>query len=321
MNTNSIPLLEVKNLKKYFSVGHGSVLKAVDDVSFSLMEGETLGIVGESGCGKTTCGRTCVGLYPKTDGVCLYRGQDIHKLKGHQRKALTRDVQTIFQDPYSSLDPRKTVMDIVAEGIDIHKLAANQADRRERVYELLAQVGLTREHEDRFVHEFSGGQRQRIGIARALAVDPRLIFCDEPVSALDVSVQAQIINLLLKLQQERHLSYLFIAHDLGVVKHFSDRVAVMYLGKIVEIAESDELYKNPLHPYTKVLLSAIPIPDPDMEHSRQHTFLNGDVPSPIDPPAGCRFRSRCPFATPRCAQETPELREIAAGHQVACHII
>lgn len=313
-------VLEVKNLKKYFNVGKGTVLKAVDDVSFVIREGETLGMVGESGCGKTTCGRTCIGIYDKTEGQVLYKGKDVHKLKGKERKAFTKDVQIIFQDPYASLDPRMTVADIIAEGIDIHRLAANTKERNERVYELLELVGLNKEHANRFIHEFSGGQRQRIGIARALAVNPKFIMCDEPISALDVSIQAQIVNLLIKLQKEMGLTYLFIAHDLSMVKHISDRVTVMYLGTMVELTTSEELYEKPLHPYTKALLSAIPIPDPSVEKARERIRLQGDVPSPINPAPGCRFRSRCKYAKDICGQESPELKEVETNHFVACHL-
>ena len=312
--------LEVKDLKKYFRTA-GGLLKAVDGVSFTIRRGETLGLVGESGCGKTTCGRTCVGLYRKTGGQVLYRGKDVHSLRGKDRKAFTKQVQTIFQDPYASLDPRLRVEEIVAEGMRSHGICPSPKERRERVYQLLEQVGLNREHAGRYIHEFSGGQRQRIGIARALAVDPEFVFCDEPISALDVSIQAQIVNLLVRLQEERGLTYLFIAHDLSMVKHISDRVAVMYLGTIVEITTSAELYSHPAHPYTKALLSAIPIPNPRVEEQRVRTVLEGEVPSPINPPPGCRFHSRCPCATDRCAQEAPVLREIAPGHSVACHIV
>ncbi|MBZ9607031.1 ATP-binding cassette domain-containing protein [Clostridium estertheticum] len=313
-------VLEVKNLKKYFDVGKDAVLKAVDDVSFVIREGETIGLVGESGCGKTTCGRTCIGMYNKTSGSVLYKGRDVHKIQGVEKKAFYKEVQTIFQDPYASLDPRMTVGDIIAEGIDIHKIAANGKDRTDRIQNLLQLVGLNKEHSNRFVHEFSGGQRQRIGIARALAVEPKFIMCDEPISALDVSIQAQVVNLLIKLQREMGLTYLFIAHDLSMVKHMSDRVAVMYLGVIAEITESGELYKNPLHPYTKALLSAIPIPDPRLERTREKIMLKGEVPSPINPPIGCRFKTRCSYATSLCSEQTPLLKEVAPNHFVACHL-
>lgn len=313
-------ILDVKNLKKYFYVGKKQILKAVDDVSFSIREGETLGMVGESGCGKTTCGRTCIGLYDKTDGEVLYKGQDVHKMTGKNRTDFTKEVQVIFQDPYASLNPRMTVADIIAEGIDIHHIAENSKDRRDRVYNLLDLVGLNKEHANRFVHEFSGGQRQRIGIARALAVEPKFIVSDEPISALDVSVQAQIVNLLIKLQKEMGLTYLFIAHDLSMVKHISDRVIVMYLGAIVELTTSYELYEKPLHQYTKGLLSAIPIPSPKIERTRQRIKLPGDIPSPINLPDGCRFRDRCHYAKEICKVERPSLKEIEKDHYVACHL-
>jgi oligopeptide transport system ATP-binding protein len=307
-------------LKKYFYVGKKQILKAVDDVSFSIREGETLGMVGESGCGKTTCGRTCIGLYDKTDGEVLYKGQDVHKMTGKNRTDFTKEVQVIFQDPYASLNPRMTVADIIAEGIDIHHIAENAKDRRDRVYNLLDLVGLNKEHANRFVHEFSGGQRQRIGIARALAVEPKFIVSDEPISALDVSVQAQIVNLLIKLQKEMDLTYLFIAHDLSMVKHISDRVVVMYLGSVVELTTSYELYEKPLHPYTKGLLSAIPIPSPKIERTRQRIKLLGDIPSPINTPDGCKFKDRCHYAKEICKVERPLLKEIEKDHYVACHL-
>ncbi|TCP29750.1 oligopeptide transport system ATP-binding protein [Scopulibacillus darangshiensis] len=314
-------LLEVKNLKKYFNVGHKEVLKAVDDVSFTIYKGETLGLVGESGCGKSTTGRTIIDLYGATGGQVLYSGKEVHGVKEKsKKKELTRKMQMIFQDPYASLNPRMTVKDIIAEGIDIHGLAKNSKERQARVFELLETVGLNRDHASRYPHEFSGGQRQRIGIARALAVDPDFIIADEPISALDVSIQAQVVNLLQNLQKERGLTYLFIAHDLSMVKHISDRVGVMYLGNMVELSESDELYDEPLHPYTQALLSAIPVPDPNVERSRERIILEGDVPSPIDPPSGCRFRTRCPMAMDVCAQVTPKWQEAKEGHWVACHL-
>ena len=313
-------ILEVKNLKKYFKVGNKDILKAVDDVSFAIKEGETLGLVGESGCGKTTCGRTVIGLYDKTDGEIYYKGKSIDGLKGKEKKQFNKEVQIIFQDPYASLNPRMTVADIISEGIDIHGLAKSKEDRDRRIYELLDQVGLNKEHANRFVHEFSGGQRQRIGIARALAVEPKFILCDEPISALDVSIQAQIANLLIKLQKELGLTYLFIAHDLSMVKHISDRVAVMYLGSMVELAESEVLFNNPKHPYTEALMSAIPIADPDVEESRQRIMLEGDVPSPINTPKGCKFQGRCSKCMEICKKEVPEFKEIEKGHFVACHL-
>lgn len=312
-------LIEVKDLKKHFKVGKGSFLKAVDGIDFQIYKGETLGLVGESGCGKTTCGKTVMGLYPATSGEIIFDGIRVNNLKGKEKLDFTRKAQIIFQDPYSSLDPRMTVGDIIGEGIDIHGLYKGQA-RTDKIYELLQTIGLTSEHASRFPHEFSGGQRQRIGIARALAIEPEFIVCDEPISALDVSIQAQIINLLIKLQQEMGLTYLFIAHDLSMVKHISDRVGVMYLGKIVEMAPSRELYTNPKHPYTEVLMSAIPIPDPEAERQKKRMKIEGEIPSPINPKPGCRFASRCRYATDICKEKTPELVEIAPEHFVACHL-
>lgn len=318
MTENQEYLLEVKGLKKYFKAGKGT-LKAVDDVSFYIRPGETLGVVGESGCGKTTCGRTVLGLYDKTDGEVLYRGKDVHQLKGEARRVFTKHAQIIFQDPYASLDPKMKVRDIVAEGIRAHQLLKSERKIRERVDELLITVGLDSQYGDRYVHEFSGGQRQRIGIARALAVDPEFIVCDEPISALDVSIQAQIVNLLDRLQKEKGLTYMFIAHDLSMVKYISDRVMVMYLGKVVEITASRQLYAHPAHPYTQALLSAIPIPDPHVEAEKQRIKMGGEIPSPIDPPAGCRFQNRCKYATDRCREEEPQLRLVGEDHYVACH--
>ena len=313
------PILDVQHLKKYFHMGKKQ-LKAVDDVSFSVSEGEILGIVGESGCGKTTCGRTAIGLYSKTGGQSLYKGKDVHALRGAARKQFCCEVQTIFQDPYASLDPKNKVIDLIAEGMDIHKLCESAAERRERVEHLMEQVGLNPLWVDRYPYEFSGGMRQRIGIARALAVDPKLLLCDEPISALDVSIQAQIVNLLMDLREQNGLTYLLISHDLSMVKHVSDRILVMYLGEVVEESGADELYAQPLHPYTKALISAIPIPDPKVERARQRIVLEGQVPSPVDPPAGCRFAGRCPRACDRCRESKPELRELAPGHRVACHL-
>lgn len=320
MSKDANVILEVKNLKKYFKVGNKDILKAVDDVSFFIREGETLGLVGESGCGKTTCGRTVIGMYDKSGGEVFYKGKSVHGLSRKDKKAFTKEVQIIFQDPYASLNPRMTVADIIAEGIDIHGLAKNKKDREERIYKALDQVGLNREHANRFVHEFSGGQRQRIGIARALAVEPKFILCDEPISALDVSIQAQVANLLIKLQKELGLTYLFIAHDLSMVKHISDRVVVMYLGSMAELAESEELYNNPKHPYTKALMSAIPIADPDVEESRERIMLSGDVPSPINTPIGCKFQGRCDKCMEICRKEVPEFKEVEKNHFVACHL-
>ena len=313
-------LIQVDNLKKYFNVGPGQVLKAVDDVSFYIYEGETLGLVGESGCGKSTTGRTMIRLYEATGGKVFFDGKDVHSMSRTEQKEFTKQAQMIFQDPYASLNPRMTVGDIIGEGIDIHGIFSGK-DRMTRIYELLQTVGLNKEHASRFPHEFSGGQRQRIGVARALAIEPRFIVCDEPISALDVSIQAQVVNLLIKLQKDMNLTYLFIAHDLSMVKHISDRVAVMYLGTAAELAASKELYDNPLHPYTQALLSAIPIPDPDIEKSRQRILLEGDVPSPINPPAGCRFRARCKYAKEICSNEMPLFREVGPDHFVACHIV
>ena len=313
------PILDVQHLKKYFHMGKKQ-LKAVDDVSFSVSEGEILGIVGESGCGKTTCGRTAIGLYSKTGGQLLYKGKDVHALRGAARKQFCCEVQTIFQDPYASLDPKNKVIDLIAEGMDIHKLCESAAERRERVEHLMEQVGLNPLWVDRYPYEFSGGMRQRIGIARALAVDPKLLLCDEPISALDVSIQAQIVNLLMDLREQNGLTYLLISHDLSMVKHVSDRILVMYLGEVVEESGADELYAQPLHPYTKALISAIPIPDPKVERARQRIVIEGQVPSPVDPPAGCRFAGRCPRACDRCRESKPELRELAPGHCVACHL-
>lgn len=318
-NKDNDVLIEVKNLKKYFNVGSGAILKAVDDVSFVIKKGETLGLVGESGCGKTTCGRTVLGLYSATEGEVNYKGVNIHTLKGKAKKRFTKKAQIIFQDPYASLNPRMTVGDIIAEGIDVHGLYKGE-ERTKKIYEMLDHVGLNREHASRFPHEFSGGQRQRIGIARALAIEPEFIVCDEPISALDVSIQAQIVNLLIKLQKEMGLTYLFIAHDLSMVKHISDRVGVMYLGTMVEFATSEALYAKPLHPYTQALLSAIPIPDPEIEKTRERIKLQGEVPSPINPKPGCRFAARCKYAKPECFEKRPEFKEIEKGHFVSCHL-
>ena len=312
-------LLEVEDLKQYFPIRTGFFkrrpLKAVDGVSFYIKEGETLGLVGESGCGKTTVGRSILHLYKPTSGTVRYRGVPItaDNIQEHRRQ-----MQIVFQDPYSSLNPRMTVSDIVGEALDIHRLYSNRNERQDRINELLQLVGLNADHARRYAHEFSGGQRQRIGIARALAVTPEFIVCDEPVSALDVSIQAQIINTFEDLQERLGLAYLFIAHDLMVVKHISHRIAVMYLGRIVEIASSTELVNHPAHPYTRSLISAIPIPDPDTARTRTRIVLEGDVPSPLDVPSGCAFRTRCPYATEQCAQQAPPLAEIASGHQAAC---
>ncbi len=320
------PLVEVRNLSKFFVTARSllgkprAVLRAVEGVSFTVDAGETLGLVGESGCGKSTVGRTLVGLYAPTAGEALFRGQDIHAaLAGPEAASFRRRIQMIFQDPYASLNPRMTVGDIVGEPLDVHGLATG-TERRERIMRLLEQVGLSAEHANRFPHEFSGGQRQRVGIARALAAGPEFLVCDEPISALDVSIQAQVVNLLQELQAEYGLTYLFIAHDLSMIKHISQRVAVMYLGTLAEIAPAGDLYANPQHPYTQALLSAIPIPDPQVEKRRRRIVLGGDVPSPLNPPAGCKFHTRCPHAFERCRNEAPALVG-GGGHEVACHLV
>ncbi|MDD5940335.1 MAG: ATP-binding cassette domain-containing protein [Lachnospiraceae bacterium] len=316
---NKDVLVQVRNLKKYFRIGKKKTLKAVDDVSLDIFRGETLGLVGESGCGKSTLGRTMIHLYQPTGGTVTFDGVTIDdKLSSAQKHELTRRMQMIFQDPYASLNPRRKILDIVAEGIDAHHLAKDADERREMVLNLLKRVGLSEEHADRFPHEFSGGQRQRVGIARALAVNPDFIVCDEPISALDVSIQAQVVNLLEELQKERGLTYLFVAHDLSMVKHISKRIAVMYLGSIVELAPSDELFENPLHPYTKALLSAIPLPDPKVEKSRKRIVLTGTIPSPIDLKPGCRFCGRCSERRDICTAQQPVLKEVEPGHFVAC---
>ena len=314
--TSDGPLVEVRHLVKHFPVDNSDdVVQAVDDVSFSIIAGETLGLVGESGCGKSTVGRCLLRLHEPTSGEVIFDGRDIVGLPNQEMRQLRREMQIIFQDPYSSLNPRLSIRSIVSEPLKIHGIGS-RAERRDRVADLLQKVGLDPKYADRYPHEFSGGQRQRIGIARALALNPQLIICDEPVSALDVSVQAQVVNLLQDIQDEFGLTYLFISHGLAVVEHVSDRIAVMYLGKIVEICEATELYEMPLHPYTKALLSAIPIPDPTQK--RERIVLSGDVPTPINPPSGCRFRTRCPIAIEDCSRVEPELREIAPGHFAAC---
>ncbi len=322
----SEPLVSVNDLTKHFPVTRGLVfqrkvgaVRAVDGISLHIQRGETLGLVGESGCGKTTAGRTILGLYPATSGSVLIDGQDACTAKGPEMLAIRRKAQMIFQDPYASLNPRWTVNAIVSEPLRVHGLIARERERAEKVKELLSLVGLSSRLVNRFPHEFSGGQRQRIGIARALASDPLFIVCDEPISALDVSIQAQVVNLLEDLQDRLGLTYLFIAHDLSMVRHICDRVAVMYLGVVVELAERDELYENHLHPYTRALLSAVPIPDPKKDRARQRIILSGDVPSPINPPTGCRFHPRCPIAGEECKVAEPEWREIKPGHWVACH--
>jgi len=323
--TSQENILEVKNLKMWFPVNsrgiipkHVGDIKAVDDISFEVRQGETLGIVGESGCGKTTVGRSIMQVYDITDGEIVFEGQELSALKAKEMRRMRRRMQMIFQDPYSSLNPRMTAGNIIGEPIQIHGMSNSKEEYAEQVEELLRVVGLNPYMRDRYPHEFSGGQRQRIGIARALAVRPSLIIADEPVSALDVSIQAQVINLLQELQEQFSLTYMFIAHDLSVVRHISDRIGVMYLGKMVELAERDELYENPLHPYTQALLSAVPIPDPAIERGRERIVLEGDVPSPLRPPSGCRFHTRCPIAIDECSEEDPEFRDVGNDHWAAC---
>ena len=314
-------LVEVKHLKEYFNINTGlfssKPLKAVDDVSFAIRRGETLGLVGESGCGKTTVGRTLLHLYKPTDGEIWFDGKQIVTKKDIAE--YREKTAMVFQDPYSSLNPRMTVADISGEPLDVHKMYSNEKERKERILELMAQVGLNSEHANRYAHEFSGGQRQRIGIARALSMKPQFVVCDEPVSALDVSIQAQVINMFDELQDKMGLTYLFIAHDLLVVRHISDRIAVMYLGKMVELADAREIYDHPLHPYTRSLMSAVPLPDPKMARENKRIVLTGDIPSPLNAPSGCPFRTRCPYASDICAQSMPEFKDVGGGHFVACH--
>jgi oligopeptide transport system ATP-binding protein len=326
MTDNNL-LLKVQDLKMYFPITQGIIfqrhvgdIKAVDGISFSIKQGETLGLVGESGCGKSTTGRAILQLYRPTAGRVYFQNEDLTQLKGEALRRKRRQMQMIFQDPYASLNPRMTVGNIIGEPLEVHNIYTSKAQRRERVQELLRVVGLNPYFVNRYPHEFSGGQRQRIGVARALAVNPEFIVCDEPISALDVSIQAQIINLLEDLQSGFNLTYLFIAHDLSVVRHISDRVAVMYLGKLAELAERDELYNNPLHPYTQALLSAVPIPDPVIEEKRKRIILEGDVPSPANPPKGCHFCTRCPRVMDICHDVDPEFRDLGGGHWVACHL-
>ena len=322
-------LLEIKDLKKYFTVkksgfNKNQMVKAVDGVSMDIFKGETLGLVGESGCGKTTLGRTIIRLYEPTSGSIIYDGKPIYDSEqkiAEKMLPYRRKMQIIFQDPSASLDPRMTVGEIVGEALDIHKLYTGKGEREARINQLLEEVGLNTEHSNRFPHEFSGGQQQRIGIARALAVEPEFIVCDEPISALDVSIQSQVVNMLEDLQAELGLTYLFIAHDISVVRHISNRIGVMYLGNLVELAESYELYRNPIHPYTKTLMSAVPIPDPVVTRARERMILEGDIPSPINPPSGCKFHTRCPYATERCKQEVPVFRDHGGGHYAACHLL
>ena len=320
-------LVQVVGLKKYFPITQGIIfqrkvadVKAVDGLDFTIQRGETLGLVGESGCGKSTTGRSVLQLYRPTAGEVYFQGKDLVKLQGEELRKMRRNMQMIFQDPYASLNPRMTVGDIIGEPLEVHNIAKGK-EKKERVQELLSIVGLNPYFVNRYPHEFSGGQRQRIGVARSLAVNPDFIVCDEPISALDVSIQAQIINLLEELQEKFHLTYLFIAHDLSVVRHISDRIAVMYLGKIVELTDRDTLYANPLHPYTKALLSAVPIPDPVIEEKRERIILVGDVPSPVNPPSGCRFHTRCPLAIDICKRVDPEFRDVGNSHFVACHVV
>lgn len=320
-------LLQVENLTKYFYKPQGlfgqkkQIVKSVDHVTFDIMRNETLGLVGESGCGKTTVGRTITRLYEPTDGKIIFDGKDISHLTKKELLPYRKKMQMIFQDPYASLNARMTVMDIIREALDLHSDLKTKEEKSRRVYELLDRVGLMREHANRYPHEFSGGQRQRIGIARALAVDPEFIVCDEPISALDVSIQAQVVNMLEDLQREFGLTYLFIAHDLSMVRHISDRIGVMYLGKLVEIGPSEEIYSHHLHPYTEALLSSVPVPDPEKARAKEQIVLQGDIPSPIDPPSGCRFRTRCPRACEQCAQAEPELKPVGNNHYVACHLV
>ena len=319
--TENNPLVEVKHLKEYFNISTGifssKPLKAVDDISFYVNRGETLGLVGESGCGKTTVGRTLLHLYKPTAGEIWFKGKKIETKKDILE--FRKKSSMVFQDPYSSLNPRMTVSDIIGEPLDVHKMYANKKERQEKILDLMAKVGLNSEHANRYAHEFSGGQRQRIGIARALAMQPEFVVCDEPVSALDVSIQAQVINMFDELQEQMGLTYLFIAHDLLVVRHISDRIAVMYLGKMMEMADAKEIYDHPLHPYTKSLMSAVPLPDPKKARANKRIVLSGDIPSPLNAPSGCPFRTRCPYATDACSEAMPEFKEVSSGHFVACH--
>jgi oligopeptide transport system ATP-binding protein len=326
MDANGTPLVQVRHLKKYFPITRGIIqrhvgdIKAVDDVNFDIYQGETLGLVGETGCGKTTVGRTIIRLYEPTAGQVFFDDVDLATLKGGELRRLRRRMQMIFQDPYASLNPRMAVGSIIAEPLEVHRVARGQ-EKRERVQELLQLVGMNPHFANRYPHEFSGGQRQRIGIARALALNPALVICDEPISSLDVSIQAQVVNLLEDLQDRLGLTYLFIAHDLSMVRHISNRVAVMYLGKIVELTDRDEIYLNPLHPYTQALMSAVPVPDPELEAKQQRIILEGDLPSPASPPQGCNFNTRCSKAFDVCFEKDPEFVEVKPGHFCACHLV
>ena len=313
-------ILEVNDLTKHFKVGRKQIVHAVDGVSFKLEKGKTLGLVGESGCGKSTCARTIIRMYDPTAGQILLDGTDITNMKQKELKPLRKNMQMIFQDPYASLNARMTVRDIIAEPLIAHGIVKKKEEANDLVYPILEKVGLTKEHANRYAHEFSGGQRQRVGIARALILQPEIVICDEPISALDVSIQAQVINLLKDFQDEKGISYLFIAHDLSMVRYVSDDVGVMYLGQLVEVSESDEIYKNPLHPYTKGLLGSVPVANPVLARKKEKSGIEGDIPSPINPPSGCRFHTRCPYARPECALAKPELKDVGGGHMVACHL-
>ena len=315
------PILQVEHLTKFFSVGPHAEVHAVDDVNFTLRRGRTFGLVGESGCGKSSCARTIIRIYEPSQGKIIFNGQDIAHLKPRQMQPVRRNMQMIFQDPYASLNARMTVRDIIAEPLKAHHVCKSKQEVDEKVFAMLNRVGLTAEHAGRYAHEFSGGQRQRVGIARALVLNPALVICDEPISALDVSIQAQVVNMLEDLQREFGLTYLFIAHDLSMVRHISDRIGVMYLGKLMELGPSEEIYSHHLHPYTEALLSSVPVPDPEKARAKEQIVLQGDIPSPIDPPSGCRFRTRCPRACEQCAQVEPELKPVGNNHYVACHLV
>ena len=315
------PILQVEHLTKFFSVGPHAEVHAVDDVNFTLRRGRTFGLVGESGCGKSSCARTIIRIYEPSQGKIIFNGQDIAHLKPRQMQPVRRNMQMIFQDPYASLNARMTVRDIIAEPLKAHHVCKSKQEVDEKVFAMLNRVGLTAEHAGRYAHEFSGGQRQRVGIARALVLNPALVICDEPISALDVSIQAQVLNLLNELKHDLDLTYIFVAHDLSVVEYISDRVGVMYLGNFVEVGEKEKIYSNPMHPYTQALLSAVPVPDPKLSRTRKRIILEGDVPSPMNPPSGCRFHTRCPYATEKCSQVAPVFREHEPGHWAACHLL